>query len=259
METIQNRPGTFCWFECGTTDAASAKRFYTGLFGWSAVDVPMPEDMGVYTLFRIDERDVAGLYELKGPQFENVPPHWMTYVRVEDVDESAAKAESLGGKIEAPPIDVPGVGRIAVIADPTGAHISLFKPGEHPGAPASSQPGHFGWSELATNDTAAAQEFYGRLFGWGAKVDDNTAIPYTEFQLEGVSLAGMMALTAQQGDAPPHWLPYVVVADCDAVAAKAAELGGTQIVPPTHIPDVGPFSVFADPAGAVLAVVQLKQ
>ena len=257
METTQIPAGTFCWFECGTTNVAAAKSFYTGLFGWSSFDVPMPGDMGMYTLFRIGDKDVAGLYEMKGPHFEGVPPHWTTYVKVDDVDGSAAKAESLGGKIAAPPMDVPGVGRMAVIADPTGAHISLFKPGEHAGAAASPEPNHFGWSELATTDTGAAREFYGKLFGWGAKVDDNTEMPYTEFQLNGVSLAGMMPLTPQHGDAPPHWLPYVVVSDCEATAAKATKLGATQIVPPTHIPDVGPFSVFADPAGAVIAVVQL--
>jgi len=259
MATPQHAPGSFCWFECGTTDVGAAKKFYAGLFDWNTVDVPMPGDMGGhYTLLKLGDDDVAGLYKMSGPQFEGVPPHWATYVTVEDVDQSADRARSLGGKIVAPPMDVPGVGRMAVVEDPTGAKIAMFKPGEHPGAAQlGPAPGTFGWSELATRDTAAAKAFYTELFHWGAKVDDNSPITYTEFQLGGTSIGGMMEMTPQHGDAPPHWMPYVLVADCNVTAAKVTDLGGRVFVPPTDIPDVGRFSVFMDPVGAMLAIVKL--
>ena len=259
MTTPRNAPGTFCWFECGTTDPAAAKKFYTELFDWNAVDVPMPGGMeGHYTLLKIGDDDIAGLYPMSGPQFEGVPPHWATYVTVEDVDRSADRAKSLGGRIVAPPMDIPGVGRMAFLEDPTGAKLGIFKLGEHKGMPQlGPTPGTFGWSELATRDTSSAKAFYTELFNWGTKVDDNSPIPYTEFQVGGTSIAGMMEMTPQHGDAPPHWMPYVLVADCDTSAAKVGDLGGRVIVPPTDIPDVGRFSVFMDPVGAVLAVVKL--
>ena len=74
---MAHAPGSFCWFECGTKNAATTKAFYSGLFGWDSTDVPMPGDAeGEYTLFKVGDGDVAVLYELAGPQFEGVPPHW---------------------------------------------------------------------------------------------------------------------------------------------------------------------------------------
>ena len=152
MSRPDHPTGTFCWFECGSTDAKAAREFYTRLFGWNAADVPMPGAMeGHYTLFKVGEEDMAGLYELAGPQFEGVPSNWSTYVKVDSADQTAERATALGAQIVAAPMDVPGVGRIAFLQDPTGAHIGLFQPGEHPG---SAQPGSvegaMGWSELAT-------------------------------------------------------------------------------------------------------------
>ena len=251
--------GSFCWFECGSTDAAAAKSFYTQLFGWNAADVPMPGDMGgSYTLFKVGDEDMAGLYPLSGPQFEGVPSNWTTYVNVDSADEIAERATTLGATIVTPPMHVPGVGRIAFLQDPTGAHIGLFQPGEHPG---SAQPGSvegaMGWSELATRDTEKAKAFYTELFNWGAKVDDKGPMPYTEFQVGGESIGGMMAMTPQHGEAPPHWLPYVLVDDCDLSAAKVTQLGGNILVPPMDVPNVGRFSVFTDPTGACLAIIKL--
>jgi predicted enzyme related to lactoylglutathione lyase len=259
MSKPHHPPGSLCWFECGTTDLAAARGFYTTLFGWSVAEHPMPgEQGGTYTMLGLGEDEVAGLYQMSGPQFEGVPSHWATYVAVADVDDTARRAGNLGGKVVVPPMDVPGVGRIAFIQDPTGAHIALFKPGEHPGAARLGMaPGAFCWSELATRDTKTAEAFYTDLFGWTARSDEGGPVPYTEFQLEGQSVAGMMEMTPAHGEAPPHWLPYVLVEDCDASAARASELGGRLLVPPMDIPEVGRFSVFMDPAGAVLAIIKL--
>src|SRR5262245_47846441 len=98
--------GEFCWYELGTTDAADAKKFYGSLFGWDMADQPMGE-LGTYTLVQKDERDHAGLYEMKGPMFEGVPPHWLVYVAVASANDAAAKAQSLGGSIVMQPMDVP--------------------------------------------------------------------------------------------------------------------------------------------------------
>lgn len=253
MANPKHQPGTFCWFECGSTAAAEAKSFYTKLFGWNAVDVPMPGGAGHYTLLKVGEDDIAGLHQLGGPQFEGVPSHWMTYVAVEDVDETTKRTVSLGGKVVAEPMDVPGVGRMGFLQDPTGATIAIARFDQHPG---TSERGPFGWSELATRDTARAKAFYTELFDWKAKADPQNQ--YTEFQVGGKSIAGMMAMTPQHGGAPPHWMPYVMVDDCDRVARKASDLGASTYVPPTDIEKVGRFAVFGDPTGAALAIIRLS-
>ena len=114
------KPGAFSWNELVSNDVALANKFYTGLFGWTAE----PFDAN-YTLFKKDNAVVGGL--MKCPQ-PGLPSHWLPYVTVEDVDASAAKAKTLGAQVVAGPFDVPNVGRIAVLLDPHGAAIGLFKP-----------------------------------------------------------------------------------------------------------------------------------
>ena len=116
------QPGHVSWNELVTTDVAAAKTFYTGLFGWKTEAFGSGMD---YTLFKKGDTMVGGM--MKCPQ-PGAPAHWLAYVTVEDVDAAAAKAGKLGGKMVAPPFDVPEVGRIAVVLDPQGAAIGLFKP-----------------------------------------------------------------------------------------------------------------------------------
>ena len=249
-------PGTFCWFECGTTDAAVARDFYTELFGWSAVDVPIPGDAGgTYTLLQVDGADIAGLYALAGPQFEGVPSHWMTYVSVESADESAARAESLGATIVLAPMDVPGVGRLACFADPTDAIIGMFQLSDHPGTDLDKT--NLVWAELHTPDRGASKTFYTELFNWSAREDPSGE--YTEWKVAGNSIGGMMAIPPEQQGIPPHWLIYASVSDCDETLGKAVEMGATIIVAGQDVPNEGRFGVIADPAGAVIAVIKLTE
>ena len=115
-----NKPGSFRWNELVTTDVAGATAFYAGLFGWTTTAFG-PE----YTLFNKDGHNVGGL--MKSPK-PGMPAQWVAYVTVEDVDATAAKATETGGKIILAPMDVPGVGRIAVLLDPQNAPIGIFKP-----------------------------------------------------------------------------------------------------------------------------------
>ena len=117
-----NGPGQFSWNELLTTDVESAGAFYTQLFGWQTS--PMPGGMP-YTIFKKHEMFVGGMMTLPMP---GVPPHWLNYVTVESADASAARISELGGKICAPPMDIPNVGRIAVAQDPQGATFGIFQP-----------------------------------------------------------------------------------------------------------------------------------
>ena len=82
--------------------------------------------------------------------------------------------------------------------------------------------------------------------------------PYTEWQLDGRSIGGLMQMTAEWGEAPSHWMLYFAVTDAAASAAKVIDLGGTVCVPVTDIPGVGLFAVVNDPQGAVFSIIQLK-
>lgn len=118
-----SKPGEFCWNELMTRDDEAATKFYTELLGWSS----KTEDMGSgqYTVFSAGEKMVGGMMAMD-ESFGDLHPHWMSYITVEDVDESVKQVEALGGKVCHPPTDIPNVGRFSVITDPTGAAISLI-------------------------------------------------------------------------------------------------------------------------------------
>ncbi len=122
--------GSFCWQELATRDVAAAKTFYTALFGWTTTEMPMG-DAGTYTIVMNKDEGIGGIYDMSCcEEMGNTPPHWMTYIAVDDVDASAAKAGELGASICVPPTDIPNVGRFSVITDPTGATFALFKGNE---------------------------------------------------------------------------------------------------------------------------------
>ena len=117
-EIKQYLPGTFCWVDLATTDAAAAKGFYTELFGWRASDLPAGDGM-VYTLFDKQGKHVCALYEMSDrKQAQGLPARWTSYLSVASADESAARAESLGGKVRETPFDVKDIGRMAQLSLP---------------------------------------------------------------------------------------------------------------------------------------------
>ena len=249
-------PGTFCWADLGTTDAAAAKGFYTGLFGWSLEERPMGEGAS-YTMFRIGTNSVAALYQQDAQQQAlDLPPNWLSYVAVESADRSAQRTRSLGGTVLMDPFDVFDVGRMTMIQDPTGAVLALWEPRTHIGAGVVGEPNSLCWNELATPDTERAGAFYTGLFDWGVERQPMRDFVYTCFKSGEELKGGMMEINPEWGPVPPHWLVYFAVDDCDASAAAVTALGGGLRVPPTDVPGVGRFAVLQDPQGAVFAILQ---
>ena len=117
--------GLFVWNELLTTDIAQARELYAHAFGWSLAEHNLGP-MGMYTLFKVDGKDVAGGMNM--PPDVKAPAHWLIYLGAEDVDSRGKKAESLGAKTLVAPKDIPGIGRFGVYNDPTGAMFALYKP-----------------------------------------------------------------------------------------------------------------------------------
>lgn len=257
-EVTGHAPGSFCWIELGTNDPNGAKKFYKGLFGWEAEDMPAGPDMN-YTMLRIRGLDVGAMYKLGAEETAHgIPPHWNSYVAVASADEAAAKAKALGGNILADAFDVMDVGRMAIVQDPLGATFEVWQAKAHFGVKLVGEAGTFCWDELWTTDRKKAAEFYTGLFGWKTKDGDaGPAGVYTEWSNAGQPIGGMMEISPDMGPVPPNWLPYFMVEDCNATAETAGALGGKLFVPPTDIPNVGRFSVIADPQGAMFAIVKL--
>ena len=148
------------------------------------------------------------------------------------------------------PFDVMDAGRMAFIADPQGAVFAVWQPKRRIGARIINEPNAMCWNELMTSDVKGARKFYSGLFGWKLKVSPE----YTEVQAGDRGVGGMM----QMHGVPPNWMPYFAVADADATTKKVKSAGGKIHKPPTDIPNVGRFSVVADPQGASFATIQPK-
>lgn len=127
--------GAIWWSELMTRDADTAIAYYRDTCGWSIEKMDMPE--GAYWICAAGGRPVAGIMDMgDSADFEGLPPHWFTYIAVDDVDAALASTKAAGGTVRRDAFDVPGVGRIGIIADPTGAAVGLMTPVIPEGAPA---------------------------------------------------------------------------------------------------------------------------
>ncbi len=253
-------PGQFSWVDLMSKDREASRAFYGALFGWSHDDT-RDDHGGVYTMFRRDGVEVAGMGEM-GEEMRQaaVPSTWSSYVSVEDVAKSAEKASALGATIQLPPlaIETDGnlVGRMAILQDPEGAHISLWQPGSHVGSGIANEPGAFGWNELCSRDVPAATRFYGALFGWTFREVPGSD-GYHEISLGERLNGGILPWREEMGPMPPMWSVYFNVDDCDAAVKKVQDLGGALLAGPTDI-EPGRFAVVADPGGAVFNVMKMN-
>jgi uncharacterized protein len=246
-ERTSYEPGIFSWTDLATTDTEAAKRFYTELFGWQTEDNPLPGG-GTYTMLRKDGGYAAALSA--GP--EGQPPFWNAYVTVDSADDAAARAKDLGATVFMEPFDVLEAGRMAVIADPTGAAFSVWEPRDSIRATIVNVPGALTLTQLNTPDPGRALEFYSELFGWRSESVGGGDQPYWGIYVGDRLNAGLMQMPAE-GGAPPHWLVYFGSDDVDADAGRVGELGGRVMVPPTEVPG-GKIVVAQDPQGAVVGL-----
>jgi uncharacterized protein len=263
--TARYLAGVPCFVDTAQPDIEAAQRFYGGLFGWEFSEWTP----GQYWIAKLDGLDVAGM--AKQP---DQPASWNTYIQVESADRATADAMQLGARVLAPPFDVANAGRMSVIADPTGATFCTWEPRGYEGAQLVNAAGSWNWSDLYTPDPSAAEPFYRALFGW-----EETAVSFGETSATmwrrpgyGDLLEARTPGTRKmhedagapegftdaigwllQDDGPSRWAVTFSVADTDASAARAAELGGEVIAAPY---DAGPVRVaqIKDPHGAVFTI-----
>lgn len=255
----QQVPGSFCWFELGTTDLPAAKQFYQTLFGWGVTDEPIGPNE-VYSFFTVEGRHAAAGYAL--PEAERAkgwPARWIVYIQVENVDATAAKATAAGGTLLAAPLDVMDAGRMALVQDPTGATFALWQKKRHGGVGVVQELGTAVWADLSTPDQARAGRFYSDLLGWKMSAGKNKpeAVPGQYFHIVNGDdfIGGIPPPDHRDPHTPAHWLVYFSVADCRASLAHATALGAKVLFGPMTIEDTRTFATLADPQGAAFAIV----
>jgi len=244
--------GTPNWVDLQTTDQGAAKAFYSGLFGWTYDDQPMPQGP-VYSMAMLGGHPVAAI-AAQSPELAaaGAPPMWNTYLATDSVDDAVARVEAASGKVAMAPFDVMDAGRMAFVLDPAGAAVALWQANQHIGATLVNEPGTVIWNELITTDPGVVT-FYADVLGVTTSTMDMGAGAYTLFAVGGEMVGGTTA--PQMPGVPNHWHVYFAVADADATVAKVAELGGAVVAEPFDTP-VGRMAVASDPQGAVFSIMQ---
>lgn len=246
--------GSFIWYELLTSDAQAAEAFYTHVVGWGAED--SPSSPFKYRLLTVDKVPVAGLMSAKDAKVEGVPPMWSGYIGVDDVDDYIDRVKKAGGNIHTQPMDIPEVGRFAVVTDPFGAPFQLFKPfrdsrGDYP---APFTPGTIGWHELLSSDAEKAFAFYSGLFGWtkGEAMDMGPMGTYQIFNVDGQMYGGIM--TSTDASDVKLWRFYFIVDDIDTAVERVKEKGGQVTTEPMSVPGDAWIIEGRDPQGAYFAL-----
>jgi uncharacterized protein len=269
---MTNHHGDFIWYELMTTDAEAARDFYQQVVGWNIEAKPSgPID---YRMITASEGNVAGLLPLT-PEMTagGARPCWVGYILVDDVDKMVESVEHGGGKVHMPAMPMPGVGRMAMVADPQGAIFYIMKP-----TPPADQPdatsnafsydrpriGHCAWNELMTSDVEGAKHFYSQRFGWvkDGEMDMGPMGQYEFLRHAGRAPDGsppgqgmLGAVMGKPPEMPSTWNHYFRVADIDTAKTQIEVHHGTVIDGPREIPG-GDYSMNAiDPQGAHFALV----
>jgi predicted enzyme related to lactoylglutathione lyase len=250
VEVERCEHGRPSWVDLTTTDVTSSSEFYGGLFGWDTP--PGPPESGGYVVATIGGKPVAGISPKMNPA---APSAWTTYVNVGDADAAAAAVPAAGGQVVVAPMDVLESGRLAVVADPTGAVVGVWQPRQHLGARLVNEPNTWVWSQLFTTDAEAAGSFYRQVFGW----DLAEAEVGHSFSVGGNPIAGIVPKPVEMpADVPPHWHVYFSVEDAGAAVGRVRELGGELVFGPVPMP-YGPMATVVDPAGVAFSVVGTGQ
>jgi len=243
--------GKFVWFDYVSADVQKAAGFYGELFNWKTQEIPGPN--GAYTMLMADGQGIGGMW--KAPPEAPQQGHWLSLLSTSDINASADKLKSLGGKVLKAPTKFGEFGTMAIVSDSLGGAFGLWqdaKPqntGDYKG-----QPGFPVWNELLTQDVAKSVEFYTKLAGFTEeKMDMGKMGSYHILNRDGKGRAGVMKPPM---DMPQAWMPYIQVANTDQTIEKAKKLGATIILAGEDIPGVGRLGVFADPLGGSTGVLQ---
>ena len=245
--------GQFIWYELTTPDVDASAAFYPKFTGWGTQ--PFDQD---YMMFTTGGVPFAGIFRLTDEMRQRgVPPNWMAYIEADDVDLTVKKAEAIGGKLVAGPGDIPGAGRYAVMQDPQGAMLGLYKSVQALGGAWDGVPvlGRFSWHELMTSDWKQAFDFYGALFDWKlmGEMDMGGGEMYQMFGDGTNMFGGMFTTPKDMAGMPPFWMLYIHVKDVAKAVKDATKAGASIHRPQMDIPG-GSIAILGDPQGAGFAV-----
>ncbi len=243
--------GSFVRWELVTRAVPQAVDFYQSLLGWETMFEDLPDGASYVHVSQGGHR-IGGIYAMADDlALKPAASHWLPYIGVSDVDQSLQEAKGMGAKVTAESFDFAGLGRMALLLDPTGAPFGLWQDQQR-----SLLDRSIAWHELSTHDMDGASTFYGDMFGWLPQSEAKGEVSMTRFHSGGRPAAAMIALNARFRAVPAHWLPYFLVADVSEGVDKLSAAGGRILAKPSA-GAWGTQAVAQDPQGAVFGLMSV--
>lgn len=246
--------GTACWVDLSVADVSAARIFYEELFGWQIEQGR--EEFGGYANCYLDGKMVCGLAPTMSPEQPNA---WTTYIAVDDAAAAMDRVRRHGGQVVAEPMDVMGLGTMAIAVDRDGAPFGVWKPGTHTGFQRYNEPGSVSWNEHLGPDLEDAKAFYGSVFGWTFNDISTEADGFkysTYLASDGHEAGGLGEAAVEDIRAP--WMVYFSVDNADESLDRIVKLGGSVLSPAADTP-YGRMAVVSDDQAAVFSIIQAPQ
>jgi uncharacterized protein len=251
----EHHVGKVIWVDLVTPDLAGAKRFYSGLFGWTFRDIP--SGAANYAIALLDGRPVAGLFQRTLPPGEHKRPAWLAFIAVRDVDATMQTALAHGAKVVFEPRNYPQRGRQATFADPEGAVFAVLASGSGDPPDFLAAPGEWLWTSLHVQDPDKDAAFYQTLFGFDVfDVPSDDSREHLILSTDNLARASVNSLPDESPRRHAHWLNFVRVANAASATARVVALGGRVVVEPHMDRQGGNVAVVADPSGAQFGLME---
>jgi predicted enzyme related to lactoylglutathione lyase len=253
--TTEHHAGKVVWVELVTPDLAGAKRFYSGLLGWTFRDAHTGKTPYVVAL--VDGRPVGGLHQRPEPSTDLKQPAWLTFLAVRDADAVKRAALEHGAKLVSDARSYPQRGRQAIFTDPEGAAFAVLASSSGDPSDVLTGPGEWIWSSLIVADPDKEAAFYQALFGYDVfDLPSDGGAEHLVLSTDDTARASVNGFHKDSFRRYPHWLNFVRVADAVAMAARASALGGRVLVEPHLDRQGGMLAVVADPTGAPFGLME---
>lgn len=250
--TMQQNQGRFIWHDLITGNPEAAEAFYSELFGWQIVPIDQGA-AGIYRMLLQGDAPFGGIYGAE-------PTGWVSYIVTPDLDQTLEQVSALGGNAVSAPMELPDVGRFAVIDDPAGARFAMMETAL-PGIDPSATPaiGSIAFHELVTSGFEQSIAFYSALFGYAESPIPSAVGNYSLLMSEVDGAPAMTAGVFRQSPAggPNTWMIYIRVGDIAATRQHALELGAQANGGINDIPGFGKTAWLTDPTGARFALREL--
>ena len=253
----EHHAGKMIWADLATPDLAAAKRFYSGLFGWTFRDVRLHKTD--YAVALLGGRPVAGLFQRPVPSGEHRPA-WLAFIAVGDVDALKRTALEHGAKVVHEPRTFAARGRQATFTDPEGAAFAVLASSSGDPGDFLAAPGDWIWSSLLSGDPGTEAAFYQALFGYDVfDLPADDGLEHEILSTNDYARASVNHFPKDSSRRRTHWINYVRVVDAADAAAKAVALGGRVLAEPHVDRHGGRVALVADPAGALVGLMEWSE